>query len=162
MVLLCVYVQQGYEFGRFGLCICVYVYMYVAKKLAVWGLTTWKSLVGAIYYLLIEFNRQKRSSLRQVIHSGKEIWRYSINRMGKGFPENYITISHTLSTCNASQLCNATVTAVQTYNITTGTQPVLTVLSVHSVCVLWNSSFLMKLRSVDLRVTTCMYQQTKH
>ena len=60
-------------------------------------------------------------------------------------PENCIAVSHALSTCNAALQCyrmqNANnATAVQTYNITTGAA-VLTVLRVHSVCVLWESSY---------------------
>ena len=60
----------AYAFGRVGL--CVYA-MYVAKKLAVWGFTTWKFLIGAIIdksnerqlntsltSLLIKFNSQKK------------------------------------------------------------------------------------------------------
>ena len=66
---------------------CMY---YVAKK------------IGAIYCSLIEFNRQKRSLLCQVICSEKEIWRHSINGMRKGFPENCITVSYASSTCTAA------------------------------------------------------------
>ena len=107
------------------------VCVYVAKKLVVWGFTAWKSLVGAIYCSLIEFNYQKRSLLCQVICSEKEIWRHSINRMGKGFLENCITVSHTSSTCSGAsyamllQLQCRTATLLQV-------QSVLTMLSVHS------------------------------
>ena len=32
IITLCAYAQQGYAFGHVGLCICVYVCIYVAKK----------------------------------------------------------------------------------------------------------------------------------
>ena len=37
---LCMYAQQGYAFGRIGLCVCMYIYIYLyviiwSKKLAV-------------------------------------------------------------------------------------------------------------------------------
>ena len=47
--------------------------MYVAKKMAVWGLTTLKSPIGVIYCLLVEFNCQKRNLLCQMIHSGMNL-----------------------------------------------------------------------------------------
>ena len=78
------YAQQGYVFGRIGLCVYVCMYVYVDKKRAVWGLTTGKSPVSVIYCLLVEFNGQKRGLLCQAIHSGKEIWNHSINGMEKG------------------------------------------------------------------------------
>ena len=74
----------------------------MTKKLAVWGLTAWKSSVGVIYCLLVDFNCLRRSLICQVIHSSKEIWKHSINGMGEGFPENCIMVSHTLSTFDAA------------------------------------------------------------
>ena len=38
-----IYTQQGYAFGRIGLCMYVHVCIYVVKKLAVYCLTTLKS-----------------------------------------------------------------------------------------------------------------------
>ena len=49
-------------YSHIGLCTW-YVYNYMAKKLAVWGLTAWKSPIGLIYiymsYMLVELNHQK-------------------------------------------------------------------------------------------------------
>ena len=101
MITLCTYAQQGYAFGHISLCIHV-----CGKKTGY--LTTWKSLIGTIYCSLIKFNRQKRSLSRQVIRSEKEIRRHSINGMGKGSPENCITVGHASSTCIAASCAVAT------------------------------------------------------
>ena len=82
IITLCEYAQQGYEFGCVGLCKCACLYMYVAKNLAVWGLTARKSPVSVI---LVEYNHQKRGLLCQEIRSGKEIPKHSINGTGEGF-----------------------------------------------------------------------------
>ena len=84
MITLCMYAQQDYAFGI----VCVYV----AKKLAVEVLPIENlSLVQATASLLC-----------QTIRSEKEIRKHSINRMGKRFPENCISVSHALSMCNAA------------------------------------------------------------
>ena len=87
----------------------VYIYIYMWPKTGCWGLTTWKSIVCWIYCLLIEFNRQKRSLLRQVIRSGKGIWRHSINATEKGFLENCITLSHASYNLHAAIQCRPTI-----------------------------------------------------
>ena len=108
--------------------VCVYVLC--GQKMNVWGLTASKSLVDAIYCLLIEFNHQKRSLLHQMICSGKEIRRHPINETGKGFPENCIMVSRALSTCNAASY--AMLLQLQCRpTISLWVQSVLTVLSAH-------------------------------
>ena len=84
-----------------------------------WFFKEYSDPVGAIYCSLIEFNCQKESLLHQMIHPGKEIRRHYINGTGKGFVENCITVSYTSSACNA--VSYAIATAMQTYNIATGT-----------------------------------------
>ena len=125
VITLCTYVQQGYVFGRVGLCmyVCtVYVY-YVDQERTVWGFTTRKSLVSVIYYSLVEFNGQKRGLLCQAIRSGKEIWLLMGRKRGPGklyygkprlvyMQCSYATLTNTE--------CQHITAAVQTYNITTG------------------------------------------
>ena len=80
LITLCTYAQQDYAFGCIGLCVCVYVCVYMwPKKLPVWGLTAWKSPISVTYCSFVEFNCQKMHLLCQVIRSGKEIWKHSIN-----------------------------------------------------------------------------------
>ena len=71
VITLCVYAHQGYVFGHIGLCI-------YGQKLAVWGLTIWKSSVGVIY---CSAKKEFAYYIWQVIHSGKEIQKHSIKQM---------------------------------------------------------------------------------
>ena len=127
-----------------------------------------KSLVSVTYCLLVELTAEK-SLLHQVIRSGKEMRNNSINRIGKGFPENCIMVSHTLSTSNAASY---TCTCMQCYSnaeldanmqlqlqcrptILLQVQSVLIMLSVQRVCVLWNSSFVCDSMQLEVHVNTC-------
>ena len=78
------------------------------------------SLVQSTAPALIEYNHQKRSLLSQAILSGKEIRRHSINGTGKGFLENYITVSHACLVylqCIQLAMQYYIATAVQAYTI---------------------------------------------
>ena len=116
-VILCMYV-----------CVCVYMW---PKRLPVWGLTTWNSPVGKTYCSLIEFNQQKRHLQCQTIHSGKEIWKHSINEVGESQEFQNIVLryatpclsqqwSYAMQTNAERPLWNANM-QLRTYNIATGT-----------------------------------------
>ena len=128
-----------------GLCIWLrrfaYVCLYnVAKKRAVWGLTTWKSPVSVIYCLLIKYKCQKGAHYARQFLQGNKFWSILLTERKKSsgkFKSHFIYMQ-----CSYAVPANAErqhATAVQTYNIATGTA-VLTVLRAHRVCVLWNSS----------------------
>ena len=128
-----------------GLCVWShrFVYMYVAKNWLFEVLPV-ENLSLVQYTARLSNLTAKRRLLRQVIRSGKEIRRHSIKRMGKGFPENCITVNHTSSTYNAATCSYAMLLQLQcrpTCTISLQVQSVLTVLSTHRVCVLWNSSY---------------------
>ena len=110
---LCAYAQQGYVFGRVGLCMYVCMYgMYVCivwtKKRAVWGLTTEKFPVSVIYCSLVEFDGQKGAYYARRFVLGMSLGKKfgTILLMdGKRVLENCIMVSYALSTCNAAMQC---------------------------------------------------------
>ena len=125
------------------LCVCVYV----AKKL----ILPFEKSSASVTCSLVEFNCQKRCLLCQAICSGEEIQKHSINGMGESqlrVPKYCIMVSHTLNEVfNEAMQCKQMQNAhcgMPTGNCSefrpTGNS-VLTVLSTHTVCVLWNSSF---------------------
>ena len=95
-------VQQGYAFGRIGLCIiCMYVY-YVAKKAGSLRSYCLKSLISAIYCSLISLTTEKGAYYARQYVQGKKFGGILLMGRGKGFFRNCITVSHALSTCNAA------------------------------------------------------------
>ena len=147
--------------------VCVHNYMCIymwPKKLAVWGLTTWKPLVGVIYFLLVKFNCQKRSFLCQVIPPGKEILKHSINGTEEKKVFGKLYYGRATPRLCAMRLCNrmqcytnaylpgrqqAIATAVCRPTISLQVESVLIMLSAHRVCVLWNTS-------LDMHWCICM------
>ena len=123
-------------------CRFVYMCMYVCmcgKKQAVWGLITWKTPVSVIYCLLVEFNGQKKLTM-----PGKEILKQSIHRMEEGFwkiilqSATHCLLAMQLMQCYQMQKANMPLQCRPTVSLQV--QSVLTRLSTHRVCVLWNSS----------------------
>ena len=81
-----------------------YIYIYMAKKTGCLRsyclkISCWCNLLLARWVYII--NRQKRSLLRQVIRSRKEIGSILLMGREKGPWKNHITVNHALSTCNA-------------------------------------------------------------
>ena len=114
---ICAYALQGFAFDHISLCICVYVYMW-QKKLVVWGLTTWKSLVGAMYCSLIKLNRQKGAYYARWFIQRKKFGGILLTGQER-FLENCIMVSHALYTCNAAHYamfyCNCSADLIYRY-----------------------------------------------
>ena len=127
----------AFRVGCIG-CVCM-----CGQKLPVWDLNY--HLKISHWCSLIEFNCQKSCSLRQEIHSGKEILKHSINRTGEsqGFWKNCIMVSHALSSpqwiMNAEcPMPTSNYSECMTYNITIQVQ--CKGMCTCRVCVLWKSN----------------------
>ena len=132
-------------------CMCACMYVYVAQKTGCLESLCLKISHSVIYCSLVEFNHQKRSLLCQ---AGKVIRNHSNNYNG-GTGEGFRKLHYAkpcLSTCNAATFVhcmqcwwmqNANMQLLCRSTILLQVQSLLTVLSVHSVCVLWNSSLKM-------------------
>ena len=116
---MCVYAQQGYAFGHVSLCFCIYV----TQKLAVWGLTAWKSPVSVIYCSLVD--AKKGAYYTRWFVQGKT---FLLTGWEKGSWKLYYGQLHLIYMQNAASYAMLFVfrtacqhaTAVQTYNATTG------------------------------------------
>ena len=124
----CVYYCPDVHVCAAGLCICLcmcaYI-IYVAKKLAVWGLTTWKPPVSVIYCSLVKYNSQKGAHYARWFIQGKKFRSNLLTGREMGSVKLYYDKPCLVyMQCSYEMPANAEqqhATAVQTYNITTGT-----------------------------------------
>ena len=120
IITLCTYVQQGYMF----VCVCVLV---CGQKTGCLRSYTWKPPVSVIYSSLVKYNSQKGAHYVRWFIQGKKFGSILLMGRKKGSGKLYYDkpCARLVSMqCSYAMPANAErqhATAVQTYNITTGT-----------------------------------------
>ena len=130
--------QQGYEFGCV---VCLYTHVYYDKKGLFGVLPLEKSPVSEFTARLsslmakngVYYARRKKFGSILLMGQGKGLWKILLMQAMPCLQAVYYAYSYAVLNANMKLQCRATVLLQ--------VQPVLTMLSVHRVCVLRNSSY---------------------